>query len=115
VSSGWFYVILWGVLLAILAVLHLAFDVRGLQIGLAAGAAAAVLVLGGLLAARGPREHARLLPENSYATVMIAVGVVMVGAGLLFGQWLYLMGAGLVVLGGGGIARELRAARRSAG
>jgi hypothetical protein len=115
VSSGWFYVILWGVLLAILAVLHFAFDVRGLQIGLAAGAAAAVLVLGGLLAARRPREHSRLLPENSYATVMLAVGLVMVAMGLLFGQWLYLMGAGVIVFGAGGIARELRAARRSAG
>ena len=112
---AWAYVTLWGLLLAILAVLHFAFDVRGMQIALSAGATAAVLVLGGLLAARRPHEHARLLPENSYATVMLAVGVVMVAAGLLFGQWLYLMGAGLVVLGGGGVARELRAARRSAG
>ena len=114
-SAGWFYVTLWGVLLAILALLHFAFDVRGLQIGLAAGAAAAVLVLGGLLAARRPRERVRLLPENSYATVMLAVGIVMVAAGLLFGQWLYLMGAGLIVLASAGLAREMLAARRSPG
>ena len=55
-SAGWFYVALWGVLLTILAVLHFAFDVRALQFGLAIGAAAAVLVLGGLLALRPPRE-----------------------------------------------------------
>ena len=104
-----------GVLLTILAVLHFAFDVKALQFGLAIGAAAAVLVLGGLLALRPPREGVRLLPENSYATVMVAVGVVMVATGLVFGQWLYLMGAGVVVLGAGGVAREYLAARRGAG
>jgi hypothetical protein len=108
-------VALWGVLLAVLAVLHFAFDVRALQVGLALGAAAVVLVLGGLLAARPPHERARLLPDTSYATVALAVGVVMIGLGLLFGQWLYLMGAGVVVLGLAGIAREALAARRSAG
>ncbi len=112
-AAGWFYVALWGVLLAVLAVLHLAFDVRGLQIGLAAGAAAAVLALGGLLAARPPRDRVRLLPDNSYATVLLAIGAVMIGLGLLFGEWLYLLGAGVVVLGAAGIARELLAARRS--
>ena len=114
-SAGWAYVALWGVLLAILAVLHVAFDLRALQFGLAIGVAAVVLGLGALLAARPPREGVRLLPESSYATVALAVGAVMVGLGLIFGQWLYLMGAGVVVLGAAGIAREVLAARRSAG
>lgn len=114
-TAGWAYVVLWGVLLAILAVLHLAFDLDGLQLGLAIGAAAAVLALGALLAARPPREGIRLLPENSYATVMLAVGAVMVALGFLFGQWLYLIGAGVVVLGAAGVAREVLASRRSAG
>ena len=65
--------------------------------------------------ARPREERVRLLPDNSYATVLVAVGVVMVGLGLLFGQWLYLIGAGVVVLGLGGIGRELLASRRSAG
>lgn len=114
-AAAWFYVALWGVLLAVLAVLHLAFDVRGLQIGLAAGAAAAVLVLGGLLAARPRREGVRLLPDNSYATVLLAIGAVMIALGLLFGQWLYLIGAGVALFGAGGIAREVLAERRGAG
>jgi hypothetical protein len=114
-SAGWMSVIIWGVLLTILAVLHLVFGLRDLQFGLAIGVAAVVLALGTLLAARPPRERVRLLPENSYATVMLAVGVVMVALGLLFGQWLYLIGAGVAVLGAAGIARELLAARRSAG
>ena len=46
---------------------------------------------------------------------MLAVGAVMVALGLLFGQWLYLIGAGVVVLGAAGIAREVLASRRSAG
>jgi hypothetical protein len=39
----------------------------------------------------------------------------MVGTGLIFGQWLYLIGAGVLVLGAGGVVREYLAARRSAG
>jgi hypothetical protein len=114
VRAAWAYVLLWGVLLAILAVLHLVFGLRDLQFGLALGAAAVVLALGGLLAARPPAEGVRRLPESSYATMMVAVGITMVAAGILFGQWLYLIGAGVVVLGAGGIVREMLAARRGA-
>lgn len=114
-TGAWAYVVLWGALLAVLAVLQWAFDLDALQFGLAIGVSAVVVVLAALLRARPPREGVRLLPENSYATVMLAVGAVMVGAGLLFGQWLYLIGAGVMVLGAGGIARELLASRRSAG
>jgi hypothetical protein len=111
---AWAYVALWGVLLTILALLHLVFGLRDLQFGLAIGVAVVVLALGGLLAARPRHEGVRLLPENSYATVLLAIGVVMVALGLLFGMWLYLMGAGVVVFGAAGIVRELLAARRSA-
>ncbi len=114
-SAGWAYVALWGVLLAVLAVIQPIFDLDGLQFGLAIGAGAVILVLGGLLLARPPHERVRLLPENSYATVMVAVGVVMVATGLIFGQWLYLLGAGVLVLGAGGVVREYLAARRGAG
>jgi hypothetical protein len=112
---AWSYVALWGVLLTILALLHLVFGLRDLQFGLAIGVAVVVLAFGALLAARPRREGIRLLPENSYATVLVAIGVVMVGLGLLFGMWLYLMGAGVVVLGAAGLAREFRAAHRGPG
>jgi hypothetical protein len=46
--------------------------------------------------------------------VLLAIGVVMVALGLLFGMWLYLLGAGVVVFGAAGLVRELLAARRSA-
>jgi hypothetical protein len=115
VTRAWAYVALWGVLLTVLALLQWVFDVHGLQFGLAIAVAAVILVLGGLQFVRPPRDGIRALPENSYATLTVAVGVLMVAAGILFGQWLYLMGAGVVVLGLGGIARERLAARRSAG
>jgi hypothetical protein len=115
VTAGWAYVALWGLLLAVLAVIQAVFDLDGLQFGLAIGAGALILVLGGALLARPRRERVRMLPENSYATVLVAIGVVMVASGLVFGQWLYLMGAGVAVLGAAGVAREYLAARRSAG
>ena len=112
---GGAYLALWGVLLAVLALVQFVFAERRLQWALALGVAVVIFVVGALLARRPAREGVRLLPENSYATVLLAVGVVMVVAGLLFGQWLYLMGAGVVLLGAAGIAREVLAARRSAG
>jgi hypothetical protein len=114
VTAAWAYVLLWGTLLAILAVLQPIFELDGLQFGLAIGAGAVMLVLGGVLLARPRHERVRLLPENSYATVLVAIGVVMVASGLIFGQWLYLLGAGVVVLGAAGLACEYLAARRSA-
>jgi hypothetical protein len=114
VSRGWATVLLWGIFLAILALLHLAFTLRSLQLGLALGAAAGVVILAVLVGLRPPYTGARLLPDLSYATVMVAVGLAMVGAGVIFGQWLWLIGVGVLVLGGGGLVREYRAARRSA-
>lgn len=108
------YVALWALLLAALVVTQFAFAPDTIQWALPFCVVAALLVLAGLLFARPSRERVRLLPDTSYATVLLAVGVVMIALGLVFGMWLYLMGAGVVVLGAGGIARELLAARRSA-
>jgi hypothetical protein len=114
-KRGGSYVALWGVFLAVLAWLQFAFAARSMQWALALGVALVILVLGALLLWRPSRERLRMLPQNSYATVLLAIGVVMVAGGVLFGMWLYLMGAGVVVLGAAGIVRELRAAHRSAG
>jgi hypothetical protein len=115
VRRGGSYLALWGVLLAVLALVQFVFSERRLQWALALGVAVVILVVGVLLLWRPARDRVRLLPQNSYSTVLLAVGVVMVGSGLLFGQWLYLMGAGLIVLGAAGVAREVLAARRSVG
>jgi hypothetical protein len=107
------YVALWGIFLTVLAWLQFAFAARRLQWALALGVALVILVLAALLLVRPNRDRVRLLPQTSYATVLLAVGVVMVALGLIFGQWLYLMGAGVVVLGAAGVAREVLAARRT--
>jgi hypothetical protein len=115
VRRGGFYVALWGVFLAVLASLQFVFAADQIQWALALGVTLVILVLAGLLLWRPSRERLRLLPQNSYATVLLAIGVVMVGLGLLFGMWLYLMGAGVILFGAAGLVRELLAAQRSAG
>ena len=117
VSAGWSYVALWGVLLAILAVLHFAFDLSGAAVRAGdRGRGGRARRWAALLAARPPREGVRLLPENSYATVMLAVGAVMVALGLVFGQWLYLIGRRRRACSGpAAIAREYLASRQERG
>jgi hypothetical protein len=46
------------------------------------------------------------------AIVGVAVGITLWGA--FIGEWLWLIGAGLLALGLGGVARELASARRLA-
>jgi hypothetical protein len=115
VKRGGDYLVLWGIFLTVLAWLQFAFAARRLQWALALGVAVVILVLGALLLWRPARERVRRLPQISYPTVLLAVGVAMVAMGLIFGQWLYLLGAGVVVLGAAGVAREVLAARRSTG
>ena len=101
-SAAWAYVLLWGVLLAVLAVLQPIFELDGLQFGLAIAAGAVILVLGGLLLARPRHERVRMLPENSYATVLLAIGVIIVAVSLFLPTGL----AGVL-----GLARAWRAQR----
>lgn len=67
-----------------------------------------------VLELRRSPERPRLLPDLSYSTIAVAVGAAMMLNGVAFGLWLVLIGAGLVVLGLGGLAREHLAARRAA-
>jgi hypothetical protein len=57
-------------------------------------------------AAGGPRT----VPELSLPTVVAAVACAVAAAGVIFGLWLILIGAGLAVAAVTGIVRELRAA-----
>jgi hypothetical protein len=52
----------------------------------------------------------RRVPELSLPTAVAAVACVVAGAGVIFGLWLILIGAGLAAGAVAGIARELRAA-----
>jgi hypothetical protein len=79
--------------------------------GLVGWAALALLALTAL--GREPRE--RLLPDSSLSTVLLAIGAAMTLNGVVFGLWLELIGAEVILLGLIGLAGEWIAARRSRG
>jgi hypothetical protein len=77
-------------------------------VGWAAIAALSLTVLG--------REPAgRLLPDSSLSTVLIALGIAMTLNGVVFGLWLELIGAEVILLGLIGLAGEKLTARRRRG
>lgn len=109
----------WGGTLVAVALLGtLAFGLEALPTALLAGAGVGSILVG-LAALGGERRRPRnadrreLLLENSVATTTLAVGVVvaLVGAAAA-GPAVFGLGAGLMLLGAGGIVRELRAGRR---
>jgi hypothetical protein len=79
-------------------------------------AAAAVAWLVGLYAVLRPgrRPRLRVRPELdlSFSTVLVALAIAMLLLGALVGEWLVLIGAGALLAGLIGVARELRAERR---
>jgi hypothetical protein len=62
---------------------------------------------------REPR--ARLLPNSSLATVLLAIGLAMMLNGVVFGPWLILIGAEVVFLGLLGMVGERLGARERSG
>jgi hypothetical protein len=79
-------------------------------------AAAGVAWLVGLYAVLRPgrRPRLRVRPELdiSFSSVLVALAIAMLVLGALVGEWLVLIGAGALVAGLIGVARELRAERR---
>jgi hypothetical protein len=78
--------------------------------------AAGVAWVVGLYALLRPGKRARLRfrPELdlSLSSVLVALAVAMLVLGALVGEWLVLIGAGVLVAGLIGLVRELRAERR---
>ncbi|MEA2425858.1 MAG: hypothetical protein QOH13_2268 [Thermoleophilaceae bacterium] len=86
---------------------------------LGAAAAASLLVAAGLFIAGAgipdtDPDAFRALPDASYATAALTIGVCLVVAGFVFDLFLILIGAGLIVLAFAGLARE-RQARKQIG
>jgi hypothetical protein len=74
-----------------------------------------VTAAAGIGAALAPApSDRRVVPERSFATVLVSIGCFVAAAGVIFGLWLFLIGAGLALIGAAWLARELRAARRRA-
>jgi hypothetical protein len=79
-------------------------------------AAAGVAWLVGLYAVLRPgrRPRLRVRPELdlSFSSVLVAIAIAMLVVGALVGEWLVLIGAGVLLAGLIGVAREMRAERR---
>ena len=108
-------VLVWSLFLAGLTAAQLVFMRETYSFGLLGGAALATVLLGVFLFARRERavgDGQRFVPDLSYATVALGLGVAAVAVGVPFGTWLVLPGLGLLGLGAGGLAREHRAERR---
>jgi hypothetical protein len=77
--------------------------------------AAGIAWLVGLYALVRGRSVARVraAPDLSFPSVLVALAVGMLVVGALVGPWLLLIGAGALVIGLVGVARELAAQRRT--
>jgi hypothetical protein len=119
--SGWLPLSAWGAALMAIALLGvLVFDLDTLPALLLAGAGACSLAAGlavGIAERRRPhlddRERPELVVRGSVATTIVAVGVTtaLVG-GAAAGPAFLWPGAGMIVLGLGGLVRERLAGRR---
>lgn len=94
-------------------------DGSALTLGLLGGAASASLLTAiGLFVAGASvpdtdPDLVRPLPDASYATAVLAIGICLIVFGLVLGIFMVLVGAGVVVLGAAGLVRERVALRRS--
>lgn len=104
-------VLVWATMLAGLALMLTLWWQDALVNALFWTAVAATLVLA-MLAWR-PRERARVVPDVSLSTIVLALGIAGVVAGPSVGDWQVYLGAGLAALGLAGVVRELVAQRRS--
>jgi len=103
-----------GFVLAVVAVIGWVWSESVLPPAVYTGQAVACFLLGIFLGRREIVERARALPDLSYSTIAVGLGAAAMLNGVAFGLWLVLIGAGIVSLGLGGLAREHLAARRAA-
>jgi heme A synthase len=85
---------------------------------LLSGGALLFAVLALVVALRGRTEERedeieRTVPDLSFATVGVALGIINILVGLYLGLYLILIGAGILAFGLGGWIREARAQRRA--
>jgi hypothetical protein len=100
-------VLAWAALLTVLATVLLAWTPGAeLQWGPLATAAGLTWLVGIALLARARRSADARLPERSYGTLAVALGLAAVFGGAVLGLWFTLVGCGLVLLGLSLVLRE---------
>lgn len=85
-----------------------------IQPAFAIGGTLAIAVLAGSRRDRAARVRPRIIADLSMPSALVGVAVGVTLSGAFIGEWLWLIGAGLLALGLGGIVREVAAARRLA-
>jgi hypothetical protein len=119
VKGGALVLCVWGLVLVVLAVLMAtAFGENPTAVLLLGGAGAASVLLGAALwtfRGRVPGEDPdaeRPVTDASMAAGLAGAALALMLLGTQYGAWLVLIGGGLLALGLGGIAREIRAERQ---
>lgn len=121
---GGIVLVAWGALLLIWAAVELIFSPTVPELALLGGAGAACFLSGWVLALVEHKRLARVAPglhagerrritDLSVATVVLALGIAMLGVGNELGHWMQFIGGGTIVVGFGGLVRELRAELRT--
>lgn len=112
-------VIAWGLgMCALVTIGVLAFDVQGPHTtALLYGIGGFMVVLGLVLVAlrldRSPETVTTATPALSPPATFAALGVVLASLAVVAGPWAAIIGGGMALVGLAGIARELRAQRRT--
>lgn len=105
--------LVWALFLTGLTLAQLAFMHETYSYGLLGGAGLGTFLLGLFLLVRrrAPGKAQRFVPDLSYSTVALGLGVAGAVVGVPLGLWLVLPSLGLMALGAGGLWRERRAER----
>jgi hypothetical protein len=115
VNRAFVPLLVWATLLTVLAAVLWVWSADHLPPAIfsaAAGVAWFVGIYAVLRPGRRPRLRVRPELDLSFSSVLVALAVAMLVLGALVGEWLILIGAGVLVAGLIGVARELRAERR---
>jgi hypothetical protein len=106
-------------LLGVSTLVQALMDGKTLPVGLLGGAAAASLLtsvglfIAGSAVPDTDPDLERPVPDASYATAILALGVCLVVFGFVFGVFMVLIGAGVALIGAAGLVREQIALRRA--
>jgi hypothetical protein len=116
VNRAFVPLLVWATLLTVLAAVLWVWSADHLPPAIFSAAAGVAWFVGIYAVSRpGKRPRLRVGPPEldlSFSSVLVALAVAMLVLGALVGEWLILIGAGVLVAGLIGVVRELRAERR---